>query len=75
MRRAWTRRLLRDAETVRRSGTAVTLLAPGAEDLAAMGINMMDASRRSAVLEASLRTTAAALADRADLDARFRAAG
>jgi NTE family protein len=67
MRRAWTRRLLRDAETVRRSGAAVTVLAPGAEDLAAMGTNLMDASRRSAVLETSLRTTAAALGERADL--------
>jgi NTE family protein len=68
MRRAWTRSLLREAETVRRSGTGVTLLAPGAEDLAAMGVNMMDPSRRSLVLETSLRTTAAALAERAEVD-------
>ncbi|MFL6139076.1 MAG: patatin-like phospholipase family protein [Frankiaceae bacterium] len=62
LRRAWTRRLLREADVVRRSGTAVTLLGPGPEDLEVIGGNLMDPRRRAAVLETSLRTTAAALA-------------
>jgi hypothetical protein len=52
------------------------MLAPGAVDLDAMGVNMMDPSRRSLVLETSLRTTAAALAERVDLgDEDLLAAG
>jgi NTE family protein len=39
----------------------VTVLAPGPEDLAEIGANMMDPSRRLAVLETSLRTSARAL--------------
>jgi NTE family protein len=62
LRRAWTRRLLREADVVRRSGAAVTLLGPGPEDLAVIGANLMDPRRRAAVLETSLRTTAQALA-------------
>jgi NTE family protein len=58
-----TRQVLREASKVRRRGTAVTLLGPGREDLEAIGINLMDHRRRSAVLDTSLRTTAAALAD------------
>jgi NTE family protein len=41
----------------------VTVLGPGREDLEAIGINLMDHRRRLTVLETSLRTTAAALAD------------
>jgi NTE family protein len=62
LRRACTRRLLREADVVRRTGTAVTLLAPGPDDLTAIGANLMDPRRRIDVLETSLRTTAAALA-------------
>jgi NTE family protein len=62
-RRAMTKRALHEAGKVRRSGTAVTLLGPGREDLEAIGVNLMDHRRRSAVLDTSLRTTAAALAD------------
>jgi NTE family protein len=62
-RRAMTRRILSEAGKVRRTGTAVTILAPGREDLEAIGVNLMDHRRRSAVLDVALRTTAEALAD------------
>ena len=60
-RRLVTRRAAADAETVRRSGTSVTVLGPGPEDLEAIGANLMDPRRRQAVLETSLRTSVAAL--------------
>jgi NTE family protein len=62
-RRAMTKRVLHEAGKVRRSGTPVTLLGPGRADLEAIGVNLMDHRRRSAVLDTSLRTTAAALAE------------
>jgi NTE family protein len=62
-RRAMTRRILGEAGKVRRSGTPVTILAPGREDLEAIGVNLMDHRRRSAVLDVALRTTAEALAE------------
>jgi NTE family protein len=40
----------------------VTILGPGPEDLEAIGVNVMQVSRRIRVLETSLRTSAAALA-------------
>ncbi|MGF7238131.1 MAG: patatin-like phospholipase family protein [Frankia sp.] len=61
-RRSVTRRLLREAALVRASGTAVTMLAPGREDLAEIGANLMDVQRVPRVLETSLRTSATALA-------------
>jgi NTE family protein len=61
-RRIVTRRLLREAAKVRRAGTRVTILAPGSEDLEAIGVNLMDPARRERVLDTSLRTSAAALA-------------
>jgi len=60
-RRAMTRRVLREADKVRRAGTTVTILAPGAEDLTAIGVNLMDPSRRQAVFETSSRTSARVL--------------
>jgi NTE family protein len=60
-RRLVTRRVLADAEALRVSGTAVTLLGPGSEDLQAIGANLMDPRRREAVLATSLRTSAEAL--------------
>jgi NTE family protein len=57
-----TRRCLHEAEKLRAQGTKVTILAPGPEDLEAIGGNVMQASRRIAVLETSLRTSAQALA-------------
>jgi len=69
-RRTVTRRLQREAEKVTRSGTEVTLLAPGADDLRAIGSNMMDHRRRRAVLRTSLCTSTDALRDRrSDLSA------
>jgi NTE family protein len=56
-----TKRLEREAEKVRRAGTRVTILAPGPEDLAAIGSNLMDHRRRERVLAMSLRTSEAAL--------------
>jgi len=57
-----TRSLVRQARALAAQGKRVTVLTPGAEDLAAMGINLMDPRRRQAVLETSFRTSAAALA-------------
>jgi NTE family protein len=66
-RRAMTRRVVHEAGKVRRRGTRVTVLAPGRDDLEAIGINLMDHRRRLRVFETSLRTTAAALTDAATL--------
>jgi NTE family protein len=63
LRRNVTRRLLHEAQAVSRAGAAVTVLAPGPEDLEGMGANLMDPRRRLAVLETSLRTCRTALAD------------
>jgi NTE family protein len=60
-RRLVTKRLVGEVKKVAASGTRVTLLGPGAEDLDAIGANMMDPSRREKVLQTSLRTSAAAL--------------
>ena len=60
-RRVVTRRLIGEVKKVSATGTKVTLLGPGAEDLAAIGANLMDPRRREKVLETSLRTSAAAL--------------
>lgn len=54
--------LLRDVRALRSAGMRVTVLTPGPEDLAVMGVNVMDPKRRLAVLETSLRTSAPALA-------------
>ena len=54
--------MLTEAAQVRAAGTTVPMLAPVADDLRAIGVNMMDARRRELVLETSLRTSAATLA-------------
>ena len=61
-RRAMTKRVLHEAGKVRRRGATVTILGPGRDDLEAIGVNLMDARRRTKVFETSLRTSAAALA-------------
>jgi NTE family protein len=61
LRRATTRRLLREAEKLRSVGTSVTMLGPGPEDLEVIGANMMDPRRRAEVFETSLRTSARSL--------------
>ncbi len=53
--------LQRDVRALRSAGIRVTVLTPGPEDLAVMGVNLMDPRRREAVLETSLRTSMAAL--------------
>jgi NTE family protein len=60
-RRLVTARLIREVKKVAATGTKVTLLGPTAEDLAVIGVNLMDPRRRQEVLETSLRTSAAAL--------------
>jgi NTE family protein len=62
LRRISSARLLREARLVRDASTRVRLLVPGPEDLAAMGANLMDPQHRLSVLDTSLRTTTAALA-------------
>jgi NTE family protein len=57
VRRMITRGLAREARKVQASGARVTVLTPGPEDLAAMGINVMDPARRQQVLETSLLTS------------------
>ena len=61
VRQQVTRRLVIEAQKVLRSGTSVTVLAPGPEDLEEIGANLMDPGRRLAVLDTSLRTSAEAL--------------
>jgi NTE family protein len=60
-RRLATKRVIGEVKKVAATGTKVTLLGPGPEDLAVIGANMMDPRRREQVLETSLRTTRAAL--------------
>ena len=60
-RRLVTKRVVGEVKKVARTGTRVTLLGPGAQDLAAIGANLMDPRRRARVLETSLRTSTAAL--------------
>ncbi len=66
VRRAFTKRTTHEADKVRRRGTTVTMLGPGPDDLEAIGVNLMDPSRRAAVLQTSLSTSAAALAQAAE---------
>jgi NTE family protein len=61
-RRLTTRRLVNEVHKVEATGTRVIVLAPGRDDLAAMGVNLMDPARRQRVLETSLRTSAPRLA-------------
>ena len=60
-RRLMTKRSLAEVKRVSAYGTRVHFLGPGAEDLVAIGVNLMDPRRRRQVLDTSLRTSAAAL--------------
>jgi len=62
-----TRKVIREVAAVHAHGTDVTVLGPGHADLEAFGANLMDVSRRPAVIETSLRTSALALRDPAPL--------
>jgi len=61
LERAWrhrvTRRALREVARLHADGTDVTVLGPGAQDLEAIGANLMDVTRRRAVLDTAMRTT------------------
>ena len=61
LRHLITHGVMREARALRSRGVRVTVITPGPEDLAVMGVNLMDPRRREAVLETSLRTCAAAL--------------
>ena len=65
LRRAATRRLEREAAKLRAVGTSVIMLAPGPQDLAVIGANMMDPRRRVEVFEMSRQTSQASLRARA----------
>jgi len=65
-----TLRVLRELGKVHDDGAEVTVLGPGEEDLEAFGSNLMDVSRRPAVIATSLRTSAVALHDPAPLPDR-----
>jgi NTE family protein len=74
VRRLITIGLGREERKVRATGASVTVLTPGPEDLAVMGANLMNPGPRQLVLETSLRTSAAALAERAEPTGTTRAA-
>jgi NTE family protein len=61
VRRSITRGIGSDIAVLREAGTTVTLLTPGAEDLAVMGANLMNPRRRMAVLHTAMRTAASTL--------------
>lgn len=63
-RRVVTRKLMKEAESVRSGGTEVTVITPGAADLAVIGANLMDHARRVAVLDTAIDTTREALLGR-----------
>jgi NTE family protein len=56
VRAAMGRRLGREARRLRARGVRLLLIQPEAEDLAAMGLNLMDPARRSDVLHTAIRT-------------------
>lgn len=62
-----TARALKEVAVLHADGAEVTMIGPGHEDLQAMGGNLMDVSRRPVVVQTSLRTSLAALADPAEL--------
>jgi NTE family protein len=64
LRRVVTIGLGREERKVRATGASVTVLTPGPEDLAVMGANLMNPGPRQKVLETSLHTSVAALAER-----------
>ena len=62
LRALLTMALLREVRALRAAGIGVTMLTPGPDDLAVMGVNLMDPRRRRAVLDTSLTTSPATLA-------------
>lgn len=68
VRAAMGRRLGREARRLRDRGIRLLLIQPEAEDLDAMGINLMDPTRRALVVETAQRTVARRLAGSPDAD-------
>jgi NTE family protein len=66
VRRLITRWLDAEVEALRATGTRVTVLMPGADDLLAMGGNLMNPRRREQVLDTALTTAAATLSHAID---------
>jgi NTE family protein len=66
VRRLITRWLDAEVEALRATGTRVTVLMPGADDLMAMGSNLMNPRRREQVLNTALTTAAATLSHAID---------
>ena len=62
IRRTVTRSTLTDIEQLRSAGVRVYLVTPGPEDLAAMGVNLMDPTRRRDVLETARCTAVGTIA-------------
>lgn len=65
VRSLFTYALMREVKALRAGGIKVTVVTPGPEDLAAMGVNLMDPRRRQAVLDTSLRTSSSSLLNKA----------
>ncbi len=65
VRSLFTYALMREVKALRASGIKVTVVTPGPEDLAVMGVNLMDPRRRQAVLDTSLRTSSSSLLTKA----------
>ncbi len=65
VRSLFTYALMREVKALRASGIKVTVVTPGPEDLAVMGLNLMDPRRRQAVLDTSLRTSSSSLLTKA----------
>lgn len=61
VRSLFTYALMREVKALRAGGIKVTVVTPGPEDLAVMGVNLMDPRRRQTVLETSLRTSTSVL--------------
>jgi NTE family protein len=64
-----TKAAVQEAAIVRSAGVHVRVVGPGPEDLAAIGANLMDATRRAHVLETSLRTSHSAWREADDIPA------
>ncbi len=70
VRRAITRGIIADIESLRAQDKRVIFVTPGPEDLAVIGANLMNPRRRTEVLETAMRTAAIQL--RVQLAARTR---
>ena len=65
LRRIVTRRIEADVARLRSAGASVTFLAPGADDLEVMGMNLMNPQRRVEVLDTAKITAVARLREMA----------